>query len=51
MTSTTVGGSIVITGLSTSPGILASTGGISLVYWDQGVQYGGCIRWHFDWYT
>ncbi|MFN8407213.1 MAG: hypothetical protein U0X71_07010 [Sphingobacteriaceae bacterium] len=29
LTSTTVGGSIVITGLSTSPGILASTGGIS----------------------
>jgi hypothetical protein len=27
LTSTTVGGSIVITGLSTSPGILASTGG------------------------
>ncbi|MFN8407216.1 MAG: hypothetical protein U0X71_07025 [Sphingobacteriaceae bacterium] len=29
LTSTTVGGSIVITGLSTAPGILASTGGIS----------------------
>ncbi|MFN8407224.1 MAG: hypothetical protein U0X71_07065 [Sphingobacteriaceae bacterium] len=29
LTSTTVGSGIVITGLSTSPGILASTGGIS----------------------